>query len=94
MALLGAALAPVIHCSIWEDRSIIFGGISKTFVKPLPSEHETCGSAFGYLNAQGVLANRFGADPLSRDCKTWTETWFPYGEGNPGTGLGASRKPV
>ena len=93
MALLGAALAPVIHCSIWEDRSIYFWGDSKTSVKPLPSEHETRGAAFGYLDAQRVIANRFGADTLSRDCKAWAvelvPRWRRHARNRPWRFLGA-----
>jgi hypothetical protein len=43
MALLGAALAPVIHCSNWANRSIYF-------LVPVLWKlgHETDGAAFGY----------------------------------------------
>ena len=94
MALLGAALAPVIHCSNWANRSIIFCGDSKASAKPLPSEDETRGSAFGYLDAQRVLANPFGANKLYRDSKAWDGDLFPDGDGMLGTGLGASQKLV
>jgi hypothetical protein len=72
----------------------LFFGDSNPSAKPLPSEHETCGSAFGYLDTQQVLANRFGADKLSRDSNAWDEDWFPNGDGMLGAGHGASQKTV
>jgi len=59
MALLGAAFAPVIHCSIWEDRSIIFLRTERQFLPR--SENETYGCAFGYRDTKGVLRIAFRA---------------------------------
>jgi hypothetical protein len=42
--------------------------------KPLPSEHETRGSAFGYLDALRVLANCFG--PWLRLQRLQREGWW------------------
>jgi len=52
MALLGAALAPVIHCSNWEIRSIIF---SRRNELSIGSDGETFSYAFGYPDARASL---------------------------------------
>lgn len=51
---------------------------------PIGPDGETFSVAFGYLNEQLVLANRFGADALPRH---GLETWFADGDGMLGTGF-------
>jgi hypothetical protein len=52
MALLGAALAPVIHCSNWANRSIIFARRNELSIG---SDGQTFSYAFGYPDAQESL---------------------------------------